>query len=1118
MKRIYFLLFLLLLSSMAVAQKTQVLVNREGEVVPLRKGQSARKAITAYVKQKRQLEATQAACTNPLTLGWDLADYPSDNGFNTYHKDMIAINMLSPADGTMDTLFVYNDSNVNKDSTLYVRIMVSRIFPGNGPGYGQYAPYLPGVLTAINPTDSGGVAPSNTNVALCWGFFTSTNDLDGQANNPGYFPGLGIGGVAAFPGDATPPDTTAWVSTMHLQYPHAPASFPPTAEEIWGLGGYPFTKIKGNGYINAFNLGLIGAPAFKAGDPVMIVLETPGAHWDANDAVDDPAKTLYGIHTLSSPDADGLFHTTHDWKFYEHLGTCGVPGWIDRGSWEYNVWFKMTVTGNTAPHTTSITNLGTTLLAAPRDVIVSLEDCNFSAPGSAGVATAHMAYSVDGGPFQMLPLDFLGGSTFHGQIPAIAPTTGRPYSRAVQYYVAAADSQGLVMDSGIIHSYSILSFGNEYYYPDTAVACVPQIIKDTQGSNYLDTTSTLGVHTHPTWFEPPVTYPNVNKAPKDDGTAGPFPLGGPFIYFGDTVNYAWIGMNGAMSLSKFATDTIDVNDNGFYTDYDYYYQEAEHLGRGDTTGAGNIPRNFIATFWYDLLYADTSNVQYGRIFWKNDSCRFIAEFDSIGINYDVGPGNTGAFLQSPTTFRTILNKCDGTIQMQWDNVQESGAPVDTLSSVGLMGNEGRIIRPDTVATQVGSNPGFLKLFRGSENGPFQLKPRDGWCVEFHPTAGSVAASGWNILSLPVTPQGNNNAKTTLYPSAVSQAFTYRGGYVQSPTLAPGMGYWLKFPTANTYATAGLPVYNGVDSVKTDWNLVGSIVKPVLTSAIVQSPTNIVTSNYYGYNHGYVIATEIDPGKGYWVKSNQTGALQLTASSIPKATPGITDLTVLNKITVSDAAKYQQPLYVGSESQLKTPASFYELPPTVPDGVFDVRFASQRMLETYPDNMVAGKVYEYPISLQSSSYPVTVQWDIKNTNGRTLTLTDGLGGRIVNNVVLNNTGSMKITNASVKSLVLRLVDGVAVPKEFALSQNYPNPFNPTTRFNVDVPKTTNVDVIVYNILGQKVATLMTGQQSAGYHTVEWDGRDAHGLVVPSGMYFVRMSADQFSSVRKAMMLK
>ncbi len=1096
MKRIYLLLCVFLLGSFAVAQQERMLVGINGDVVRLKKGESASHALQQFQKEKGLRQISEATCTNPLQFGYDPADYPpSGTVWVSSFKDMFGEWFTVPSDGVIDTFYMYNPGTyMNQDSTLALRLMESRLNDSTGPGYGALAPYAPG---PADPTLGYG--------PRCWGYFTNTNDLEGQEYNIS----PQIGGVAAFVTDATPPDTTAWVSTLQKQFPNAPLTVSPAGDEIWGLGGYPFRHLQVNA-VNKFNLHIIGAPAVHAGQAVLLALIVPGAHPVGTD------NTVTGVYDWpSQADANGFYHT-HAWKFYEHNSTCGIPGWVDRGYWEVNIWYSMTVSGNTPPRVTSITNLGTTLGGSPRDVLVNLEDCDFANEAAAGVASAHMAYSVDGGPFQVLPLDFFGGTTYHGQIPAIAPTTGRPYSRTVQFYVAAADSQGLVMDSGVVHSYKIISFGDEWYYPDTAVACVPQSIKDTPGYQQLDTTSTLGVHVHPTWFEPP--YSGSGSAPKDDGTAGPFALGGPFIYFGDTVNYAWIGMNGAMSLSKFANDTIDVSDNGFYTDYDYYYQEAEHLGRGDTAGAGNIPRNFIATLWYDLIYVDTSNVQYGRICWKSDSCRFISEFDSIGINYDVGTGETGAFLQSPTTFRTILNKCDGTIQMQWDNVQESGAPVDSISSVGLTGNYGRIIRPDSVATQVGSNPGFLKFFRGSENGPYQLKPRDGWCVEFHPTAGSVAASGWNILSLPVTPQGNNNAKTTLYPSAVSQAFTYRGGYVQSGTLAPGMGYWLKFPAANTYATAGLPVYNGVDSVKTDWNLVGSIVKPVLTSAIVQSPTNIVTSNYYGYNHGYVIATEIDPGKGYWVKSNQTGALQLTASSIPKATPGITDLTVLNKITVSDAAKYQQPLYVGSESQLKTPASFYELPPTVPDGVFDVRFASQRMLETYPDNMAAGKVYEYPISLQSSSYPVTVQWDIKNTNGRTLTLTDGLGGRIVNNVVLNNTGSIQITNASVKSLVLRLVDGVAVPKEFALSQNYPNPFNPTTRFNVDVPKTTNVDVIVYNILGQKVATLMTGLQSAGYHTVEWDGRDAHGLVVPSGMYFVRMSADQFSSVRKAMMLK
>ena len=173
-----------------------------------------------------------------------------------------------------------------------------------------------------------------------------------------------------------------------------------------------------------------------------------------------------------------------------------------------------------------------------------------------------------------------------------------------------------------------------------------------------------------------------------------------------------------------------------------------------------------------------------------------------------------------------------------------------------------------------------------------------------------------------------------------------------------------------------------------------------------------------------------------------------------------------------------------------------------------------MVETYADG---AKQPEFMITVNASSYPVTVKYQISGDH--VFTLSDGMGGRVLNNAVLAKSGSVRIANASVKSLVLKLVDGkIAVPKEFALHQNYPNPFNPSTRFDVDIPKTAEVDITVYDILGQKIATLLSGVQEAGYKTVEWNGVNEHGLTVPSGMYFVRMTSEQFSAVRKVMMLK
>ena len=89
----------------------------------------------------------------------------------------------------------------------------------------------------------------------------------------------------------------------------------------------------------------------------------------------------------------------------------------------------------------------------------------------------------------------------------------------------------------------------------------------------------------------------------------------------------------------------------------------------------------------------------------------------------------------------------------------------------------------------------------------------------------------------------------------------------------------------------------------------------------------------------------------------------------------------------------------------------------------------------------------------------------------------------------------------------------LPTEFALEQNYPNPFNPITEINFSIPIATDVKLEIYNVMGQKVATLVNDRLEAGYHTAAWDGGD-----VASGVYFYRLKADSFVQSRKMMLLK
>ena len=95
---------------------------------------------------------------------------------------------------------------------------------------------------------------------------------------------------------------------------------------------------------------------------------------------------------------------------------------------------------------------------------------------------------------------------------------------------------------------------------------------------------------------------------------------------------------------------------------------------------------------------------------------------------------------------------------------------------------------------------------------------------------------------------------------------------------------------------------------------------------------------------------------------------------------------------------------------------------------------------------------------------------------------------------------------------------ALPTEFHLAQNYPNPFNPSTVIEYSVPTASHVTVSIYNALGRLVETLADESKSAGTYTVIWNGTDSNGRSAASGVYFYRVSADEFTESKKMLLLK
>ncbi len=94
----------------------------------------------------------------------------------------------------------------------------------------------------------------------------------------------------------------------------------------------------------------------------------------------------------------------------------------------------------------------------------------------------------------------------------------------------------------------------------------------------------------------------------------------------------------------------------------------------------------------------------------------------------------------------------------------------------------------------------------------------------------------------------------------------------------------------------------------------------------------------------------------------------------------------------------------------------------------------------------------------------------------------------------------------------------VTRDFRLDQNYPNPFNPTTTIGFNLPVSRDVEIVIYNTLGQVVRRLYSGKPTVGYHTLTWDGRNDFGLPSPSGVYFYKLTAGKYSAVKKMILMR
>ena len=365
------------------------------------------------------------------------------------------------------------------------------------------------------------------------------------------------------------------------------------------------------------------------------------------------------------------------------------------------------------------------------------------------------------------------------------------------------------------------------------------------------------------------------------------------------------------------------------------------------------------------------------------------------------------------------------------------------------------------------------------------------------------SEGWSMLSVPVRP-GDPRA-AVLFPSAIGGPFRFfaDSGYKAQDTLRPGIGYWMRFPSAGSLTVSGVSLSAETVSVMKGWNLIGSLGVPLAAGAVESDPPGIVLSHYFGFRGNYFTVDTIHAGIGYWVKTADSGRLILdTAHAFVKAPASQDPLSHLGRLSVVDGRGHAQDLYFGRRPG-GVPAPSFELPPAPPAGVFDVRFATGSFAE-FSDGKSSREV---AISFSSPDPPFTITWDLGGARVQATLVT---GQKVI---PLTVPGSLVLDSRSAVRLRLSADESRPLPSVFALRQNYPNPFNPVTTISFDVPGRSFVRLRVFNALGEDIADLVNETREAGTYDVQFDASD-----LPSGVYFYELRSGGFHATKKLVLMR
>ncbi len=399
------------------------------------------------------------------------------------------------------------------------------------------------------------------------------------------------------------------------------------------------------------------------------------------------------------------------------------------------------------------------------------------------------------------------------------------------------------------------------------------------------------------------------------------------------------------------------------------------------------------------------------------------------------------------------------------------------------------------------------------------------------------ASGWTWISL-------NTSKPDMSVTAVlnglhpsdGDVIKYRDKYAQFvpsanywfgllDSLKPGQGYLMRLAAKDSLTIAGTPVTPSSVKIKLDagWNYLGYVPQSGMTvnsalSSLNPTVGDLVKSQFafatYTSSSGWVgNLFTMEPRLGYFMKLARKDSL-IYPNNPPAAAPIPAQQNEINPILAEnpswnvEVGNYQYTMSVIAELG---PGIFDSVTENSAIGIFfnnECRgFAKPIYISAEHPKMFFLTVYSNAASGEQLSFRV---YDA--VSNRTVALNSGIA--FTPDGIIGSVPDPYIVTGQ----PLDVRDGKVIPEEYELAQNYPNPFNPSTIISYALPKDGSVKLVIYNIMGEVVRVLADDEMSAGYYSVQWDGRNNSGSLLPSGVYLYSINSGEFSATKKLTLMK